>query len=247
MDSLPTLVAHRGWNRREPENTLPAINAALAAGAGWLELDVQLSADRSPVLFHDRTLERCTGRPGAVSDLTLPELVMLPTGPAGARRADATVPTLDAVVDLLARWPAAQLFVELKRVSMEAFGREAMLDAALPALEPLRERVTLISFDAEVLRLARALGWTALGWILETVDAFALAAAQALDVPLLVADRERFTGTHAVLPAGSWDWMIFAVDTAEEALAWGARGARFVETDDIGALLAHPSFVASRA
>ena len=247
MDPTPELVAHRGWNRREPENTLPALAAALAAGARWLEVDVQLSADRVPVLFHDRTLERCTDRDGPVAELPATELVMLPTGPAGARRADATVPTLDAAVALLARHPAARLFVELKRVSMERFGREAMLGAALPALEAMRDRVTLISFDAEVLRMARSLGWERLGWILETVDAFALAAAQALDVPLLVADRERFAGTHTVLPAGPWAWMIFAVDTAEEALAWGARGARYVETDDIGTLLAHPAFAEAGA
>jgi len=51
------LVAHRGWQRRYPENTLPAIKGALDAGARYIEVDVQLSADGVPVLFHDRTLQ----------------------------------------------------------------------------------------------------------------------------------------------------------------------------------------------
>lgn len=242
MDSVPSLVAHRGWNRREPENTLPAIEAALEAGARWVEVDVQLSADGLPVLFHDRTLERCTGQAGAVADLPLADLVKLAVDPSGSARRTATLPTLESAVALLAPWPGAQLFVELKRVSMERFGRERMLETVVSALAPLQASATLISFDAEVIHLASARGWRALGWILETVDAFALAAAQALEVPLLVADRKRFGPAQAALPAGPWEWMIYAVNDPEEALAWGAQGARFVETDDIGTLLAHPAF-----
>ena len=56
--TIPTLVAHRGHAAGCPENTLPALEEALAAGAAWVELDVQLSSDLVPHLFHDRTLER---------------------------------------------------------------------------------------------------------------------------------------------------------------------------------------------
>ncbi|HEY9197768.1 MAG TPA: glycerophosphodiester phosphodiesterase family protein, partial [Gammaproteobacteria bacterium] len=49
----PILIAHRGYAARHPENTLSALQAAVAAGARWLEFDVQLSADHEPVLLHD--------------------------------------------------------------------------------------------------------------------------------------------------------------------------------------------------
>ncbi|MGF1546037.1 MAG: glycerophosphodiester phosphodiesterase family protein, partial [Thiotrichales bacterium] len=60
------LVAHRGYALRYPENTLPAIEAALAAGARYVEIDVQLSADQVPVLFHDRSLMRMCEVTGAL-------------------------------------------------------------------------------------------------------------------------------------------------------------------------------------
>ena len=46
------LIAHRGWAARYPENTVPAFRAALEAGARFVELDVQLSSDLVPVVFH---------------------------------------------------------------------------------------------------------------------------------------------------------------------------------------------------
>ena len=70
----PPLVAHRGWTRRAPENTLAALDAALGVGAGWVEVDVQLARDGVPFLFHDRTLERVTGAEGPLGARTAAEL-----------------------------------------------------------------------------------------------------------------------------------------------------------------------------
>jgi glycerophosphoryl diester phosphodiesterase len=75
--TVPELIAHRGWPRRHPENSLPGIEAALMAGAGYVEVDVQLSADRVPVLFHDAGLERLCGVPGPVAARRLDELAAL--------------------------------------------------------------------------------------------------------------------------------------------------------------------------
>ena len=50
--------AHRGlWGGAIPENSLPAFRAAAEAGYG-IELDVQLTADRQLLVFHDDSLER---------------------------------------------------------------------------------------------------------------------------------------------------------------------------------------------
>ena len=53
--------AHRGlWGGHTPENSLAAFEAARAAGVG-VELDVRLTADGVPVVFHDAGLERMCG------------------------------------------------------------------------------------------------------------------------------------------------------------------------------------------
>lgn len=68
--------AHRGLhdnNTDAPENSMKAFRKAVKAGYG-IELDVQLSKDRVPVVFHDFTLERACGKEGKVSDYTWDEL-----------------------------------------------------------------------------------------------------------------------------------------------------------------------------
>jgi len=70
----PLIIAHRGASAEAPENTLAAFARALAAGADGVELDVQVTADGVPVVSHDASLRRLTGRPGAIARLTRDQL-----------------------------------------------------------------------------------------------------------------------------------------------------------------------------
>jgi len=81
-------IAHRGARAFAPENTLEAIRKAADLGADAVEIDVQLSADGEPVVFHDDTLERCTDAatvfssraPWSTAGFTLAELRQLDAG-----------------------------------------------------------------------------------------------------------------------------------------------------------------------
>ncbi len=111
------VVAHRG-TARAPENTLASFRAALNDGATKLECDVQLSKDGVPVLMHDATLLRTTGRPGVVADYTAAELGGFD---AGAWQGDdwmgEPIPTLASVLAMIDG--RAQLAIELKTDGME--------------------------------------------------------------------------------------------------------------------------------
>lgn len=76
----PQLIAHRGDSRRAPENTLAAFRSAVAAGADWLEMDVQMTKDGALVVIHDETVDRTTNGSGAVRELTLAEIRALDAG-----------------------------------------------------------------------------------------------------------------------------------------------------------------------
>ena len=68
--------AHRGYhdgNVAIPENSLASFQAAIDAGYG-IELDVQLSSDGVPMVFHDADLERICGVQGKVWDFTCAQL-----------------------------------------------------------------------------------------------------------------------------------------------------------------------------
>lgn len=56
----PLVIAHRGYSILAPENTLPAFERALAAGADLVELDYHHSSDGVPMVLHDYTLDRTT-------------------------------------------------------------------------------------------------------------------------------------------------------------------------------------------
>lgn len=58
---LPQYVAHRGFNKIYPENTLSAFQAAIDVGCHGIETDVQISRDGVVVISHDFTLTRCFG------------------------------------------------------------------------------------------------------------------------------------------------------------------------------------------
>lgn len=55
-DTPVVVLAHRGGEGPEPENSLAAFARALGAGADGVELDVRLSADGVPVVHHDALL-----------------------------------------------------------------------------------------------------------------------------------------------------------------------------------------------
>lgn len=73
-------IAHRGFSSQAPENTLAAFDLALESGFDNIELDVQLTSDKVPVVIHDATVDRTTNGDGAVSSFTLAELRKLDAG-----------------------------------------------------------------------------------------------------------------------------------------------------------------------
>lgn len=77
---LPRVIGHRGAAALAPENTLTGFAVAAAAGAGWVEFDVRLTADMVPVLLHDRSLTRTTGLARDLGDVAFADLAGLDAG-----------------------------------------------------------------------------------------------------------------------------------------------------------------------
>lgn len=103
------LYAHRGLhdNRSDaPENSLRAFGKAVEAGFG-IEMDIQLTKDRVPVVFHDYTLKRICGAEGKVCDFTYDELQQF-----RLCSSDQTIPRFEDVLKLVDG--KVPLIVELK-------------------------------------------------------------------------------------------------------------------------------------
>ncbi|WP_240775497.1 glycerophosphodiester phosphodiesterase family protein [Sphingobacterium psychroaquaticum] len=89
-------AAHRGAHRQYPENSLAAIEEAIALGATVVEVDVRATKDGVLVLMHDKTVDRTTTGKGKVSDLTFAELQKLRLRQtANGAASDHKIPTLE--------------------------------------------------------------------------------------------------------------------------------------------------------
>lgn len=112
----PFAIGHRGC-AGEVENTLPAVLAAQDMGMDYAEIDVQLTRDGVPVLFHDASLRRLAGRDGDVADLDWEDLRGIPLSDYANPDADGRIPSLEEVLQAL-QGGAMGLLIELKPSGM---------------------------------------------------------------------------------------------------------------------------------
>ena len=137
--------AHRGLHSSGcPENSPAAFEAAVRRGFA-IELDVRLSADGVPVVFHDGDLARMCGVDERVSRLRARDLCRLRL--AGT---DETIPTLVSVMHGVAG--NTPVLVDLKA----PVGRRRLLaDAAAILLRAYRGPVGVVGFDPWLLQAMR--------------------------------------------------------------------------------------------
>src|SRR5579871_6087862 len=151
-ETVPTLVGHRGYPDRYPENTLISIQAAVEAGAPWFECDLQLSSDLVPFLCHDESLKRTAGLERLIMDVSAKELAAVDVGYAaqfGDRYAGTSPTSLAELVSWFGKQQGTQAFVEIKAESLEHFGHARVVERIMREVKPVLDRCVIISFDAQ--------------------------------------------------------------------------------------------------
>jgi glycerophosphoryl diester phosphodiesterase len=240
LPTVPTLVAHRGYPSRYPENTLVGIQAAVAAGARWFEFDVQLSQDHVPFLCHDDSLERTAGLKRRIMDMGSAELGSVDVGEAarfGSRYAGTQLTPLTVLIAWLGKQPGVHAFVEVKTESLEHFGHEIVMDRVMEAVRPALSQCVIISFDAPCLLQARERGAGPVGWALDDLGAASVTWAVESKPEYLFAGDRMFPTAYAAFK-GPWRWAVYQTQDPAHAVQLTAQGADLVETDAIGDMLA---------
>jgi len=186
FDVSTSVYAHRGlWDTAKPENSLTAFDAARAAGIG-VELDVRLTADDVPVVFHDAGLERMCGSSTLLADVSADELARfrLPDG--------SPIPTLAQVLAIMGELP---VLIELK---VDGIASE-IADRVAAAIEGLGGWYGVMSFDEPtVARLCRLVTDRPVGLLVVT-DNLPDIATKAMTARALGCD---YIGPHhSILPA----------------------------------------------
>lgn len=152
-------IAHRGFAGVNPENTVPAVRSAAAAGADWVEIDVRRCESGELVVFHDETLDRLTDATGPVSGAPLDTLRSLAVGDS-----EAAIPTLAEVFEAVP--DGVGLNVELKERGLAA--------DCLAVVDRHDTEVLVSSFDADALREVAAVSDVRLGLLFANGPAAAL-------------------------------------------------------------------------
>ena len=149
------VLAHRGLPSAAPENTMAAFRAAADAGARWIETDVDLLADGTPVLIHDTALERTTDRGGSIYGLRAADLAHVDAGSwFGPDFAGERLPTLEAFIDFVNE-RGINANIELKANEQGAARSVELVDTLAAALERLDAgRQVLVSSFSQPLLMA---------------------------------------------------------------------------------------------
>jgi glycerophosphoryl diester phosphodiesterase len=112
--SLPKVIAHRGSSGEAPENTLASLHLAGQQGIKWVEIDVMLSSDGIPVIFHDDYLSRTTNGEGLIHTTPFSKLKQLDAGSwKDNKYQQETIPTLLEAIEVISQYGMG-LNLELK-------------------------------------------------------------------------------------------------------------------------------------
>ena len=150
------VIAHRGSNKKAPQNTLPAFRQAIAEGTDGFETDVHLTKDKKLVICHNYTIDDTSNGVGNITSYTLGELKKFDFGSYfGNDFANTPLPTLDEFLDLVKDTDAEIINIELKsqkdrsteivRRTLDAVKEKGVLD-----------RVIISSFDPRILKAVKA-------------------------------------------------------------------------------------------
>ena len=118
--------AHRGGNRRAPENTMAAFADAAQQGFRFLETDVHASRDGAVFAFHDDSLLRMTGEDIAISTLDAADIATITVA------GDHAIPRMG---ELLEVFPDCRFNIDAK---------------AWPVVEPLAGLIRAHAVDASI-------------------------------------------------------------------------------------------------
>ena len=237
---IPDVIARRGNAAEYPENSLPALRSAFELGAQFVAIDVQLSADRQPVLLHDSNLKRTAGVDRNVLDLTLRELAEIPvneTGRFAQRFTDVGIPTLAQAVSVLESHPSATAFICLRRASLRKFGHEIVVRRVCDIVKSVASQCVFTSADLVAVDHVRKVTSYRVGWVLSEYTSLAAMKCEALAPDYLFCDHHLLPDNATRLWRGPWRWAIYEVSDRDQALELATRGAKLIETAAVRNLL----------
>jgi glycerophosphoryl diester phosphodiesterase len=232
-------VAHRGYQKLYPENTLLSHQKAIDAGALYLETDVQLSADLLPVLYHDAGLKRVSGCAGRVSKLPYSELCDLSAYEPkrlGTKFISEKIASLANFVKLLERHTEITAYIEVKSEAVAFAGAAKTFTVVHDCIQPVANRCFLISSNLAFISHARHCGWQKCGVILSKWRDLNKQQIKDINPDTIFCQFQKIPRGLSLLTIKP-ELVLYEITTPQQAAYWLDRGASKVETFEIGNMI----------
>ena len=229
------LVAHRGDMTTYPENSILALRNAVLLGFQYLELDIQLSKDLVPIVIHDSDLNRTTGVNKNVWELTSAEIESTPLlCPDNMKnnRDLLFVPSLNKVIEHINQFTKLNVFMEIKKESVEKFGLESVVNKVLAVQEKAKFNVIIISFLSSVIEYIKHTKSMPTGYVLKKYSQKYLSKTKDIQPDYLFCNVKKINRPNE-LWGGPWKWTLYDIKNPIFAYELLEQGVDLIETGDI--------------
>ena len=239
--SPPTLIAHRGYSGRYPENTLLAYKKAYQCGARYMELDLQLTRDLKPILHHDQSLLRMAGVDLDIREIKAKQVKRMHAvyqQKFGTEFLQNRFTTFAKFCRWLKRKPDTTVFVELKQESIDRFGVEVFVEQVSKriAKQGVAAQCVIISFNQQSLEYCRKISELPVGWVLPDWTEQSQGILERLKPEFVFCDKTLLPANNNDIWQGSWQWAVYNLDDVPAAIQMANRGISWLETNEIGKL-----------
>jgi len=246
QNAAPVLVAHRGYSGRYPENTLLAYQAAYQHGSRYMELDLQMTSDRVPVLHHDTSMKRMAGIDIDVRDIKAKHFKAMHASYSdrfGEDFYDNEFTTFRKFCKWLAAYPDVTIFVEIKQESIDRFDIPTFMDEVYKRIlkSGVESQCIIISFNPDVVKYTRKISAMRTGWVLPRWNDEIGKKLHQLKPEFVFSDKLILPKEDKDIWQGSWQWAIYNLDDVASAISMANRGMPFLETNQIGDLMSDES------
>ena len=239
------LVAHRGSPLSHPENTLAGVESACKSGAHFVEIDIQITADGVPILYHDDDLRRVSGIDQDVCQWDWSGFDTLDASYEqrfGEQFRGTPVSTLREFLEWTADWPDVRLFLEIKSHSLDFFGLPRALEwirSEIVAASAEDRIAAVIGKSVAALKSIRSEWRLPIGWVLPQWNEAHRQIAETLIPEYIFCKNKRLPDLARDIWAGEWSWVVYPVNEPGEAQSWFDDGLAYVETDDIHGMVSY--------
>jgi len=240
MEYSITVVAHRGYSGKFPENTLLAYQAAYAYGARWMECDIQLSKDLVPFVHHDENLKRMADVDLSLLNMNAKEVQKF-TAFYPEKFGTEFISNPFCTLKTLSKWMKnhrdVKMFVEIKKHSLHQFGIQNTMQAVYKVIKNIQHQCIIISFDPYVVDYASKKYDLKNGWVIPEWSIEVETRARSMQPDFLFSNKDIMPADPSNWWKGDWQWANYNVDDIKEIPEWIEKRIPFIETNEIGDIL----------